>query len=113
MLSVASVAMIEGSRKILTSPAFATPTAAPTARIAGLTVLKLLLVLLQRLQCPRADDRLDDALLAEVVGADLVDDPAARDHDDAVAEAGELERVARLDDHRDALAGLRAKRLVD
>ena len=50
----------------------------------------------------RADDRLDDAPLAEVLARDLVDDPSARHHDDAVAQPGELERVARLDDDRDA-----------
>src|SRR5438309_1422329 len=60
-----------------------------------------------------AYDRLDDPALAELVAADLVDDPAAGDHDDPVAEAGELERVARLDDRRNALRRLRPHRVVD
>src|SRR5581483_3448367 len=66
-----------------------------------------------RLSDPRADDGLDDAALPELVARDLVDDHAARHHDDAVAEAGELERVAGLDEHRDPLPGLRAQRVVD
>ena len=61
----------------------------------------------------RADDRLDDPALAELLAADLVDDLPARHHDDAVAEPGELERVARLDDDGDALLRLRAQRVVD
>ena len=52
---------------------------------------------------PRADDRFDDPTFAELVAGDLVDDLPARHHDDPVAEAGELERVARLDDRGDAL----------
>ncbi len=62
---------------------------------------------------PRAHDRLDDPALPELVAGDLVDDLPARHHDDAVAEAGELERVARLDDGGDALLRLLAQRVVD
>ena len=48
---------------------------------------------------PRADDRLDDPALAQLGARDLVDDPAARHDDDAVAQSPrQLERVARLDD---------------
>ena len=61
----------------------------------------------------RAHDRLDDPALAELVAADLVDDRPARHHDDAVTEPGELERIARLDDDRNALLRLRAQRVVD
>ena len=62
---------------------------------------------------PRADDRLDDPAFPELVAGDLVDDPTARHHDDPVAEAGELERVARLDDRGDALLRLLPQRVVD
>src|SRR6185503_855529 len=61
----------------------------------------------------RAHDRLDDPALAEVVPVDLVDDPATGHHHDAITEAGELERVARLDDRRHALPRLLAERVVD
>ena len=61
----------------------------------------------------RADDRLDDPAFAELVAADLVDDRPARHHDDAVAEPGELERIARLDDDGNAFLRLRAQRVVD
>ncbi len=44
---------------------------------------------------------------------DLLDDAPARHDDDAVAQPGELERVARLDDGGDAFVRLRAQRLVD
>ena len=54
-----------------------------------------------------ADDRLDDPAFAELVPSDLVDDLPARHHDDAVAEPGELERIARLDDERHAFVRLR------
>src|SRR5262245_17276932 len=59
------------------------------------------------------DDRLDDATLAELCLRDLVDDPATRHDHDAIAETGELERVARLDDRGDAFLRLRAQRAVD
>ena len=38
---------------------------------------------------------------------------ATRHHHDSVAQPGQLDRVARLDDHRGALVGLVAQRLVD
>src|SRR6187200_3060460 len=44
---------------------------------------------------------------------DLVHDPTARHHDDPVAQTGKLERVARLDDRRDAFLRLLAQRAVD
>src|SRR5262245_41003789 len=62
---------------------------------------------------PRADDRLDDPTLPEFLPGNLVDDPTARHHDDPVAEAGELEWVARLDDRRDAFLRLLAQSPVD
>ena len=52
-------------------------------------------------------------MLAEVGLRDLVDDATTRHHDDAIAEPGQLDRVARLDQHRGALVGLGAQRLVD
>src|SRR5690348_10340043 len=60
-----------------------------------------------------ADDRLDDPALAQLVASDLLDDPPARHHDHAITEARELEWIARLHDHRDALRRLFAQRLVD
>ena len=50
----------------------------------------------------RTDDRLDDSPLPELVAWNLLDDAPARHDDDAVAEARELERVARLDDGGDS-----------
>ncbi len=44
---------------------------------------------------------------------DLVDDLPARHHDDAVTEPRELERVARLDDGRDAVLCFLAEGVVD
>src|SRR5690242_21705058 len=61
----------------------------------------------------RADDRLDDAPLAQLLARDLLHDAPARHHDHAVAEPGELERIARLDDRRHAVRNLCAQRLVD
>ena len=61
----------------------------------------------------RADDRLDDPPLPELVARDLLDDAPARHDDDAVAEARELERVAGLDDGGDSFVRLRAQCLVD
>ena len=62
---------------------------------------------------PRADDRFDDPAFPELVAGDLVDDLPARHDDDPVAEAGELERIARLDDHRNALLCLLAQCAVN
>ena len=60
-----------------------------------------------------ACDVADEAQLVELVARDLLDDLTARHHEDAVAEPGELEGVARLHEHRGT--GLRAgtERLVD
>ena len=44
---------------------------------------------------------------------DLVDDLPARHHDHPVAEPGQLERVTRLDDDRDAFLRLRAQGVID
>src|SRR6266571_1744418 len=60
-----------------------------------------------------ADDRLDDPAFTELLAVDLVDDPPARHHDDAVTEPGELERIARLDDDRHTFVRLRAQCFVD
>ena len=57
-------------------------------------------------QVPRPDDGLDDPALAQLRRRDLVDDPATRHHDDAIAETRELERIARLDDDRHPLPRL-------
>src|SRR5581483_3630877 len=67
----------------------------------------------RRRAADRADDRLGDAALAQLAAGDLVHDPSAREDDDPVAQPGQLERVARLDDHRHSLDRLRAQRLVD
>ena len=60
-----------------------------------------------------ADDRLDDSLLAQLLVGDLVGHPAPGDDEHAVAETGELERIARLDDHRHAVSRLVPEGLVD
>src|SRR5438876_1491643 len=61
----------------------------------------------------QAHDRLDDPPLAQLLMRDLVDDLTAREHDHAIAETGELDRVARLYDHCRTFGGLRAQRFVD
>src|SRR6478672_11678219 len=60
-----------------------------------------------------ADDRLDDPALPALACAALLDDPAARHHDHAITQPGELEPVARLEYHRGALRRLLAQHLVD
>ena len=61
----------------------------------------------------RPDDRLDDPALTELVAWNLLDDAPARHDDDPVADACELDRVARLHDRGDALVRLRTQCLVD
>ena len=60
-----------------------------------------------------ADDRLDDSLLAQLLVGNLVGHPAPRDDQHTIAETGELERIARLDDHRHAVSRLVPESLID
>src|SRR5581483_8603548 len=85
----------------------------PMRSAAALSATMRLTRATHRRAADRADDRLGDAALAQLAAGDLVHDPSAREDDDPVAQPGQLERVARLDDHRHSLVRLRAQRLVD
>src|SRR6188508_2438062 len=59
-----------------------------------------------------SDDGADDPPLGQLLARDLVDDDAARHDDDSIADARQLDRIARLDEHRRTLGGLVAQGVV-
>ena len=66
-----------------------------------------------RQRLPGHQEGRDDVFLGHLVAGQLADDAAAREHQDAVADAGELQRVGGIDDAAGAVGHLGADRAVD
>src|SRR3954447_24654569 len=109
-MPTASISAIIATREIPVRPR----SRAARATFALTHMLPLLKTPIGRLgTSPPTHDRLHDAPLAQLLTRDFIDDPPTGQDDHAVAQARQLDRVARADDDAHAFVRLRTQAVVD